>query len=330
MEPEAPPALPELANAQTEGSEDTSALPEGSVSQTEDRAEEPQESPAGSSRTETENDQELTEEEEEQVRELEGRDQEVRRHEQAHMAAGGQYTQGGPTYDYQTGPDGQRYAVGGKVKVDTSSGRTPEETIAKAQTIRRAALAPADPSAADRAIAANASRMEAQARQELQQERSQELQPQTSDSSVSSTENATVGPVPATEVTATEQLSRDSSTDETDTTQETSTTGIPTPSPRWKSRRISILILILPTRFPRRLYRQNTNSRKRSDPYSTSSCSAEVARQSIDPQEPNVASSLRSGLARLPLPTPASPPESPRRPRRRADEPGHQALPGQA
>ena len=52
------------------------------------------------------------------------------------------------------------------VKIDTSSGSTPEDTIRKAQTIRAAALAPAEPSGQDRAVAAQASQMEAQARAE--------------------------------------------------------------------------------------------------------------------------------------------------------------------
>ncbi|NRA58083.1 MAG: hypothetical protein HRU13_08245, partial [Phycisphaerales bacterium] len=46
-------------------------------------------------------------------------------------------------------------------------GRTPEETVQKAQAIRRAALAPADPSSTDRSVAAKASRMEAAARQAI-------------------------------------------------------------------------------------------------------------------------------------------------------------------
>ena len=84
----------------------------------------------------------LTEEEQEQVSELKSRDREVRAHEQAHLAAAGPYATGGPSYTYQEGPDGRRYAVGGEVGIDTSpvSG-DPEATIQKAQQIRAAALA---------------------------------------------------------------------------------------------------------------------------------------------------------------------------------------------
>lgn len=104
------------------------------------------------------------------VDELKSRDREVRAHEQAHVAAAGGLAQGGPSYTYQYGPDGQAYAVGGEVNIDTSPGRTPQETISKAKQIRAAALAPADPSDQDRAVAAAAAQLEAQAQQELTQQ----------------------------------------------------------------------------------------------------------------------------------------------------------------
>ncbi|MEL7087366.1 MAG: putative metalloprotease CJM1_0395 family protein, partial [Planctomycetota bacterium] len=82
----------------------------------------------------------LDESEQKQVEELQARDREVRQHEQAHKAAAGPYATSGPTYSYQEGPDGKRYAVGGSVGIDTSPEATPEETIAKMQVVRRAAL----------------------------------------------------------------------------------------------------------------------------------------------------------------------------------------------
>lgn len=109
----------------------------------------------------------LTSEESEQLRELRARDVEVKTHEQAHVAAAGSLFKGGPYYSYQQGPDGKRYAVGGSVQIDTSSGRTPEETIQRAAQIKRSALAPAEPSSTDRAVAAKADRMAADAKQEL-------------------------------------------------------------------------------------------------------------------------------------------------------------------
>jgi len=123
---------------------------------------------------ETERPGELSEEEQGEVRDLKQRDAEVRRHEQAHVAAGGQYVRGGAQFEYTRGPDGRQYATGGEVSIDVSEARTPEATITKAQIVRRAALAPAKPSAQDRGVAAAASRMETAARGELAKQRVEE------------------------------------------------------------------------------------------------------------------------------------------------------------
>lgn len=125
---------------------------------------------AGRARGETTSGESLTADEARQVAELAARDVEVRAHEAAHVAASGGLG-GAPSFDYATGPDGKRYAVGGEVSVDTSPGRTPEETIARARSIRAAATAPADPSSQDMAVAASAARMEAEAQRALQQQR---------------------------------------------------------------------------------------------------------------------------------------------------------------
>lgn len=109
----------------------------------------------------------LTDEERRTVAELQKRDREVRAHEMAHLAAGAGVTRGGASYSYQRGPDGRLYAVGGEVGIDTSRGRSPEETIDRARQIRAAALAPAQPSSQDMKVAAAASQMEMQARLEL-------------------------------------------------------------------------------------------------------------------------------------------------------------------
>lgn len=104
---------------------------------------------------------------------LRQRDQEVRLHEQAHLLAAGPHATGGPSYTYQTGPDGQRYAVGGEVPIDLSAvPGDPQATLQKALTIRRAALAPTHPSSADQAVAAKATSLAAQAQQELLQSQS--------------------------------------------------------------------------------------------------------------------------------------------------------------
>ena len=109
----------------------------------------------------------LSEAELEQVRSLKRRDQEVRAHEQAHKAVGGPHA-GSISYEYDRGPDGKRYAVGGEVPIDVSEvPDDPKATIAKMQVVRRAALAPAQPSAQDRRVAAEASAKEQKARIEL-------------------------------------------------------------------------------------------------------------------------------------------------------------------
>jgi hypothetical protein len=111
---------------------------------------------------------ELTQEQEREVAELKARDAEVRAHEQAHVAAAGGNTSGGIKYEFQRGPDNQQYAVGGHVSIDTAPvAGDPEKTIQKAETVRRAALAPGDPSGADRQVAAKASRTASAARTEM-------------------------------------------------------------------------------------------------------------------------------------------------------------------
>lgn len=112
--------------------------------------------------------QKLSEDDLKQVQELKQRDQEVRTHEAAHLAAAGKYATGGPSFEYKRGPDGRNYAVGGEVSIDTSAiPNDPQATIQKARQIKAAAHAPANPSAQDRQVAASAAQMEAKARQEI-------------------------------------------------------------------------------------------------------------------------------------------------------------------
>ncbi len=113
----------------------------------------------------------LTEDEQRQVEELKQRDAEVRAHEQAHMSASAGLVQGGASFSYDNGPDGKRYAVAGEVSIDASKvPDDPQANLAKAQKIRRAALAPSEPSSTDRSVAASASRMEAEARLEMNEQ----------------------------------------------------------------------------------------------------------------------------------------------------------------
>ena len=124
----------------------------------------------------------LTAEEQAVVAELSQTDRQVRAHEQAHLAAAGGLARG-VSFTYVTGPDGQRYAVGGEVSIDTSPvGGDPEATILKAQQIRAAANAPANPSSQDRQVAAQAGQMEQAARVELAQQEREKLEQRTQSS----------------------------------------------------------------------------------------------------------------------------------------------------
>jgi hypothetical protein len=97
----------------------------------------------------------LTPEEEAQVRKLAQRDQEVKAHEQAHVAASGGLA-GSPRYEYQTGPDGRRYAVGGEVSIRRGGATNTDQALREAEAVKRGATAPAEPSSQDMAVAARA------------------------------------------------------------------------------------------------------------------------------------------------------------------------------
>lgn len=114
----------------------------------------------------------VEQQEQQQIQQLKSRDQEVKTHEQAHAAVGGRYA-GAPSYSYELGPDGKQYAVGGEVQIDISPvPGDPQATVQKMQQVRAAALAPAEPSAADRRIAAEAMQRQIQAQAELVQQTS--------------------------------------------------------------------------------------------------------------------------------------------------------------
>ena len=113
-----------------------------------------------------------------QVARLRSREFEIRSTEYAQAAAAGGYG-GAPTFVYQTGPDGRRYAVGGSIAYDTSPAATPEASITKAQRVRAAAMG-GNASADDRAAAAAATRMEADARAEIAAQRLADISPRAS------------------------------------------------------------------------------------------------------------------------------------------------------
>jgi hypothetical protein len=123
----------------------------------------------------------LSDGEKEMLRELEARDIAVRAHEMAHMAAGAGLTSG-PSFTFQTGPNGQQYAIGGEVQINTSPGSTPEETMNRAKRILSAASAPTDPSAADIAVAMQATQMIQGAQVEITREKLDKIEDSTPES----------------------------------------------------------------------------------------------------------------------------------------------------
>ncbi len=117
---------------------------------------------------------ELSDEEKKIIQKLKARDREVRVHEQQHRAVAGQYARG-MSFEYQVGPDNKRYAVGGEVNLDTSEiPGDPEKTIEKMKQIKRAALAPAQPSAKDRQVAAESDREIMQQQAEIAKQKREE------------------------------------------------------------------------------------------------------------------------------------------------------------
>lgn len=108
-----------------------------------------------------------------EVQKFKNTEQKVIAHEMAHKAVGGQYA-GSVKYEYTRGPDNKMYITGGEVSIDVSKGSTPEETAQKMRQVQQAAMAPADPSAQDRAVAAKAAMQAQKAQQEIQSEHQKE------------------------------------------------------------------------------------------------------------------------------------------------------------
>ncbi len=121
------------------------------------------------------------------IQKLKQRDLEVKAHEQAHLSAAGNIASGGASFSFTVGPNGVRYATGGEVGIDTSPIEgDPRATLRKADTIRRAALAPASPSSQDQLVAARATAMSNKAQADL----SEQIQEQQNVSKETKTEQA--------------------------------------------------------------------------------------------------------------------------------------------
>jgi hypothetical protein len=94
----------------------------------------------------------LSPEQKKQVEELKQIERKVEAHEQAHKSVGGEFA-GSMSYSYTQGPDGRRYKTGGEVSISIPSDDDPQKLIAQLMQVKRAALAPSDPSPQDIKVA---------------------------------------------------------------------------------------------------------------------------------------------------------------------------------
>ena len=162
-----------LGKEQEQGAEKSQAQGQGQVQGQETQTKGQESKPSSSQTPKGIDGQELTEEEQQKVKEMKERHEEVRVHENAHKSAGGQYA-AAPTYTYETGPDGKRYITDGEVSIDIGEEKDPQATIEKMQVVKRAAMAPAEPSGQDRKVYQEANQKEAAARQELAEDKKEE------------------------------------------------------------------------------------------------------------------------------------------------------------
>ncbi|MCL1875284.1 MAG: hypothetical protein FWF87_03360 [Synergistaceae bacterium] len=111
-------------------------------------------------------DNDLNEQDKALITELKSKEREVLSHEAAHISAGGGFV-GSPKYSRAVGPDGKSYITGGEVSISVPPSSDPKETIRNMEQVRKAALAPFDPSSQDLNVAAAAANAQAQAAAEL-------------------------------------------------------------------------------------------------------------------------------------------------------------------
>lgn len=117
-------------------------------------------------KSKSKNEKELSEDKEELVKDLENRDTQPH-----HVAAAAGYVRGRIHYEFQTGPDGLKYAIGNHVELDTSAiPNESEKTIQEPQVIRQTLLAGGEASSSDIELASAASSMEHQVGIEILEE----------------------------------------------------------------------------------------------------------------------------------------------------------------
>ena len=163
------PSNPQSASGATSNGNQDPLKPENPHSEPGQQASEEQTAEKQTTENQTAGkDQFLTPAELQLVTELKQTDTEVRTHEMAHIAAGGSLITSGASFTYKRGPDGNNYAVGGEVGIDTSAiPGDPQATLQKMQRVKRSALAPASPSGQDRKVASQATAMATKASSDL-------------------------------------------------------------------------------------------------------------------------------------------------------------------
>ncbi len=114
-------------------------------------------------------DENLSEEEEKELEKMQKREDEVIKHEQAHKSAAGGLSVTRAQYEYVQGTDGKMYVKDGEVELKVKEEDDPQKNKENAEQLKRAALAPEEPSAQDMKVAQEADKMIQKANQELHQ-----------------------------------------------------------------------------------------------------------------------------------------------------------------
>ena len=109
------------------------------------------------------------------LQKLKAKDQQIKSHEQTHSALSGANSSN-PHYNYQVGPDGKMYAVGGSVTMDTSIKIDPNNqnstsnALLKLDQLQKATSSVDEPSSADMSIATKANFMKIRLQMQTQDE----------------------------------------------------------------------------------------------------------------------------------------------------------------
>jgi hypothetical protein len=111
---------------------------------------------------------ELTPQDEAVIRNLKRLERDLMTREMEQSQAGGGVS-GTARHLVETGPDGERYVTDGETSPSLVHGGTPEQQLARARAVRRAALAPSTPSTRDLAVASEARRLERRAEVKVDQ-----------------------------------------------------------------------------------------------------------------------------------------------------------------